>query len=63
MPGYLDDTRKWFRIYKVADGKPLNEFAFDEKFKNRSFAEGIIEETHKFWQDLVHNRAESDLAK
>ena len=62
MPDYLEDTRKWFRIYKVADGKPFNEFAFNGEFKNREFAEKIINETHHFWKDLVNKRIDSDLA-
>ena len=63
MPGYLDDTRKWFRIYKVADGKPLNNFAFNGEFKGRQFAEGIIAETHEFWKELMLDKAEGDIVK
>ena len=29
MPGYLEATRDWFRIYKFPTGKPMNEFAFN----------------------------------
>ena len=63
MPGYLDDTRNWFRVYKVADGKPLNVFAFDGQFKAREFAEKIIAETHQFWKALIENKAEGDIVK
>jgi len=35
MPGLLDATVEWFRFYKVPDGKPVNEVAFDGKFKDR----------------------------
>merc|ERR1712136_710535 len=51
-PGYLKDTRKWFRIYKVPDGKPLNTFAFDGKFQDKKYAEDVIAETHHYWLDL-----------
>jgi len=30
IPGLLDTTREWFRIYKMPTEKPLNQFAFDE---------------------------------
>ena len=63
MPGYLDDTRNWFRIYKVADGKPFNNFAFDGQYKGRDFAEAIVNETHGFWKELIHGRAEGDIDK
>jgi len=53
MPGFLDATREWFRIYKMPDGKPENKFAFDGEYKDAQFAHKIIEETHLFWKQLV----------
>merc|ERR1712107_700371 len=41
MPGFLAATVEWFKIYKMPDGKPANEFAFDGKPKDREFAENI----------------------
>ncbi|ELW64108.1 Inorganic pyrophosphatase 2, mitochondrial [Tupaia chinensis] len=35
-PGYLEATLNWFRFYKVPDGKPENQFAFNGEFKNKS---------------------------
>lgn len=34
-PGYLEATVDWFRRYKVPDGKPENQFAFDGEFKDK----------------------------
>lgn len=34
-------------------GKPENTFAFNGEAKNKEFAMGIIEETHKQWKDLM----------
>lgn len=34
-PGYLEATVDWFKRYKVPDGKPENQFAFDGEFKDR----------------------------
>lgn len=34
-PGYLEATVDWFRRYKVPDGKPENQFAFNEEFKDK----------------------------
>lgn len=53
MPGYLRSTVEWFRIYKIPDGKPENQFAFNGDPKNAEFALDIIEETNKFWRGLV----------
>lgn len=35
MPGLLDATRDWFRIYKVPDGKAPNDFAMAGNFRNK----------------------------
>ncbi|PAA92503.1 hypothetical protein BOX15_Mlig034445g1 [Macrostomum lignano] len=53
MPGFLDATRRWFRVYKMPQGKPANEFAFNGEFRDRDFALGVIEETHKQWQAMM----------
>ena len=55
-PGLIDATRHWFRVYKVPDGKPENQFAFDGELKDRSFALRIIEETHHSWRELMEGR-------
>jgi len=53
MPGFLQATREWFRIYKMPDGKPENVFAFDGEYKDAEFSHKIVEETHRFWKGLV----------
>jgi len=53
MPGFLDATREWFRIYKIPDGKPENKFAFDGEYQDAEFANKIIAETHQYWKQLV----------
>lgn len=56
MPGMLAATRDWFRIYKVPAGKPFNDFSFAGEWKDKEFAEGIIKETHSFWNTLMMNK-------
>jgi len=53
MPGFLAATVEWFKIYKMPDGKPANEFAFDAKPKDREFAENIIQGCHDSWKKLM----------
>jgi inorganic pyrophosphatase len=53
MPGLLAATTEWFRIYKVPDGKPENQFAFGGQAKDKSYALGVIQETHEAWRKLV----------
>lgn len=66
LPGVLDDIRHWWRVYKVAEGKPENRFGFGERFLNQKFAMDVVQETHKFWQNMVKtvlvDKKESPLA-
>ena len=52
-------TVEWLRIYKIPDGKPENQFAFNGEFKDRNFALKIIDEMHKHWEGLVSQNVES----
>jgi len=38
LPGLLRATNEWFRIYKIPDGKPENQFAFSGECKNKKYA-------------------------
>ncbi|TEA36126.1 hypothetical protein DBR06_SOUSAS11510036 [Sousa chinensis] len=57
-PGYLEATVDWFRRYKVPDGKPENQFAFDAEFKDKDFAIDIIKSTHDYWRALVTKKTD-----
>eukprot|EP00127_Corallochytrium_limacisporum_P002303 Clim_evm91s109 gene=Clim_evmTU91s109 len=52
-PGLLEQTVSWFTNYKVPDGKPKNQFAFNGEAKNREYAINVIKETHEAWKGLV----------
>lgn len=56
-PGLLRATVEWFRLYKVPDGRPPNDFAFDGEAKNAQFAYKVIDEVHEFWRALVSGEA------
>jgi len=53
MPGFLKATVEWFKIYKMPDGKPANEFAFNAEPKNKEFAENIIAGCNESWKKLM----------
>ncbi|KAJ1659671.1 Inorganic pyrophosphatase [Dispira simplex] len=53
MPGLIRATNEWFRIYKIPDGKPENQFAFSGEAKNRAYAHEVIAETHDAWKRLI----------
>lgn len=59
FPGLLRATVEWFQFYKVPDGKPENQFAFNSEAKNSAFAKNVITETHAFWQRLVNKEVEN----
>jgi len=49
LPGAVSAMREWFRVYKVAEGKPENKFGLDEKCMSKKYAQQVVEETHDFW--------------
>jgi len=53
MPGLIRATNEWFRIYKIPDGKPENQFAFNGETKNSSYAANVIAETNEAWKRLI----------
>jgi inorganic pyrophosphatase len=58
FPGVVDGVREWFRMYKTADGKPENTFAFEGQLLPQSKAVQIVDETHQEWKDLRAGKAE-----
>lgn len=60
FPGLLKATNEWFRIYKIPDGKPENQFAFSGEAKNKKYTLDIIRDTHKSWKTLIEGKATDD---
>lgn len=53
LPGLLDATRDWFRIYKIPTGKPANIFAENGKFYDKQFAIKQINHDYDLWLESV----------
>ncbi|KAI8917886.1 inorganic diphosphatase [Powellomyces hirtus] len=53
LPGLLRATNEWFRIYKIPDGKPENNFAFSGEAKNKKYATEVIHECSEAWNRLI----------
>ncbi|XP_058128754.1 inorganic pyrophosphatase isoform X2 [Anopheles coustani] len=60
FPGLLKASVEWFKIYKIPDGKPENQFAFNGEAKDAAFATKTVEETHRFWQQLVNKEVDDN---
>jgi len=58
-PGLLESTKRWFRIYKVPDGKPENEFGLNGEYQDKSFALKIIQEMRADWLKLMCGQTKS----
>eukprot|EP00732_Lithocolla_globosa_P004412 Lithocolla_globosa_v1_NODE_4061_length_1515_cov_10.713115.p1 type:complete len:299 gc:universal NODE_4061_length_1515_cov_10.713115:1471-575(-) len=56
MPGFINATEEWFRIYKMPDGKPENKFAFDGEAKNAEYAHKVIAQTNESWKKLIASK-------
>lgn len=57
FPGLLRATNEWFRIYKIPDGKPENQFAFSGEAKNKKYALDVIRECYEAWENLIQGKA------
>ncbi|KAJ5153352.1 Inorganic pyrophosphatase [Penicillium canariense] len=56
LPGLMRATNEWFRIYKIPDGKPENQFAFSGECKNKKYAEEVIKECSDAWEKLISGK-------
>lgn len=50
IPGAVTALREWLRVYKVPEGKPLNQFSHEEKAQDKAFALKVIRENHEAWE-------------
>ncbi|KAL4897692.1 inorganic pyrophosphatase [Aspergillus ambiguus] len=57
LPGLLRATNEWFRIYKIPDGKPENQFAFSGECKNKKYAMEVIRECADAWEKLITGKS------
>ncbi|KAL2256540.1 hypothetical protein VTK26DRAFT_1519 [Humicola hyalothermophila] len=57
LPGLLDATRDWFRIYMIPNGRDPNEFAFDGKWKGKKYAQEIVDGCADAWKKLIMGEA------
>ncbi|WFD06917.1 inorganic diphosphatase [Malassezia vespertilionis] len=60
LPGLIRATNEWFRIYKIPDGKPENQFAFSGEAKNRAYAMEVIHECSESWRRLIGGQTKAD---
>jgi inorganic pyrophosphatase len=60
LPGLLRATNEWFRIYKIPDGKPENQFAFSGECKNKKYATDVIRETAEAWEKLMAGKSDAN---
>ena len=66
LPGLLRATNEWFRIYKIPDGKPENQFAFSGECKNKKWVK-LLEHAkssltrchHRYATDVVRECADA----
>lgn len=74
LPGLLRATNEWFRIYKIPDGKPENQFAFSGECKNKKwdlpfpfsaatdvsrYATDVVRECAEAWERLITGKTQS----
>ncbi|MCJ1306519.1 Inorganic pyrophosphatase [Agyrium rufum] len=58
LPGLLRASNEWFRIYKIPDGKPENQFAFSGECKNKAYATNVVQECAEAWEKLITGKTQ-----
>ncbi|MCJ1437545.1 Inorganic pyrophosphatase [Xylographa pallens] len=58
LPGLLRASNEWFRIYKIPDGKPENQFAFSGECKNKKYAMDVVRECAEAWEKLITGKTQ-----
>ena len=53
MPGLLEATIHWYKIYKTPFGHPPNIFAFNGDVKDVQFTRKVVEQGHEQWKNLM----------
>lgn len=53
MPGLVEASADWFRIYKIPTGKPANTIANGGQFYSAEFARKLILHDHEMWRRLI----------
>jgi inorganic pyrophosphatase len=53
MPGFVDAIRHWYRVYKLAEGKPENRFRYGGRAVGRDKAMDVLAESHRHWKTLI----------
>jgi inorganic pyrophosphatase len=52
-PGLVGRLREWFRVYKVAEGKPPNRFGLGGRAVDAAHARRVVFQTHAQWHSLI----------
>jgi inorganic pyrophosphatase len=60
MPGKVSEIREWFRMYKTAEGKGENEYAYNGEAKDAGYAARVVAETHESWSQLRSGAIDND---
>ena len=60
LPKKISRVREWFKMYKTAEGKEENEYAYNGEAKGKDFAMKVIEQTYQSWKDLKSGKIAND---
>jgi len=55
LPGRISELREWYRVYKTAEGKGVNTYAYNGKALDKAQTIKVIEEAHKHWKKLIND--------
>jgi inorganic pyrophosphatase len=60
FPNLLHEVREWFRLYKTAEGKGENTYAYNGKALDVTFALQVVRDAHESWRKLKSGERAND---
>lgn len=62
MPDRIKEAFEFLRDYKIPDGKPPNQFAFDGALKDKKFALEVTLDNEKQWTELIAQKSNESIS-
>ena len=61
LPGVVAAIHHWLKMYKTAEGKEENSFAFDGRAVDRTKAMSVVAHTHGLWAEYLNKNGRNTL--
>ena len=61
MPGLIEATVNWYRVYKTPFGSLPNKFGFGAELQDVKFTSDIVNDVHMHWKKLMNTKSDVEI--